>query len=480
MTTRYDHYYFGVPAQPSDTLNSAEVLPLGHLGRRSAPRQRPRYRDTVSDYFNIFTSAADIAQPRNAALSDLVNLCFQRTRQDTSPAFRMREYPIFGQVLASRRSAPARAGRQRRQRRKQRASQPGNLDPNRQMRILRSSIPSARDSSSRSQALHHNGINIRATACDTKNAPNSDSCRRAKGGPVRSYRPYPCRSRGGGACEVKTRRAAAHVRLVSWKGEERRHSEHRSPTHDGEEVVAGHNELDELQVDGDQVFLVQLQIPIEPANYYPLPQSNDVHFRNSTLIHILDPRTSWYKWRYFENKCSMETPVPGIARKSCAIFEAMENCVRAPGNKSSSKCIPKAFELPKQGHINLSIPMAVVWEAISTDLLQFRGMPGGRGLSVHERVQREGVQRERVQRETGDERAPSEYLPTVLTAGGIGGGPPSGPPPWSLYADFMPLWVNYHAIRYVQIQYSPVKKFQISPGHKEHRNHRNPGLIDYP
>ncbi|KAJ7616725.1 hypothetical protein B0H17DRAFT_1152620 [Mycena rosella] len=41
----------------------------------------------------------------------------------------------------------------------------------------------------------------------------------------------------------------------------------------------------------------------------------------------------------------------------------------------------------------------------------------------------------------------------------------------SLYADFMPLWVNYHAIRYVQIQYSPVKKYQINPGHKEHRNH---------
>ncbi|KAJ7701219.1 hypothetical protein B0H17DRAFT_1176591 [Mycena rosella] len=35
------------------------------------------------------------------------------------------------------------------------------------------------------------------------------------------------------------------------------------------------------------VFLVQLQTPVEPVNYYHLLQSNNAHFGNSALIHIL-------------------------------------------------------------------------------------------------------------------------------------------------------------------------------------------------
>ncbi|KAJ7638147.1 hypothetical protein B0H17DRAFT_1149205 [Mycena rosella] len=34
-------------------------------------------------------------------------------------------------------------------------------------------------------------------------------------------------------------------------------------------------------------YTKMLQIPIEPDSYYPLPQFNDAHFRNPTLIHIL-------------------------------------------------------------------------------------------------------------------------------------------------------------------------------------------------
>ncbi|KAJ7690488.1 hypothetical protein B0H17DRAFT_1134298 [Mycena rosella] len=59
-----------------------------------------------------------------------------------------------------------------------------------------------------------------------------------------------------------------------------------------------------------------LQTPIEPVNYYHLPQSNDLPFRNPALFHIL-------QW-----------------------------CARV--TTSSSKCVPKVFEIPQQGHIHLS------------------------------------------------------------------------------------------------------------------------------